>query len=117
MNTQLRKDLIRLAHTNPELRPHLMPLLKQATFMPSGIIKAFYGIFGGSRSLPKEATATEQVWLILERILQGGIDASNARQVIRLGNKMQEHTAHLRLLLDAINKHMTSLVEEARRQK
>lgn len=26
----LRKKLIRMAHANPELRPHLMPLLKQA---------------------------------------------------------------------------------------
>lgn len=31
MDTQLRRGLIRLAHTNPELRPHLLPLLKQAS--------------------------------------------------------------------------------------
>jgi hypothetical protein len=30
-DTLLRKELIKLAHSNPELRPHLMPLLvKQA---------------------------------------------------------------------------------------
>ncbi len=27
----LRKDFIRLAHANPEIRPHLLPLLKEAS--------------------------------------------------------------------------------------
>lgn len=30
MTNNLRSSLIRLAHTNPDLRPHLLPLLKEA---------------------------------------------------------------------------------------
>ena len=32
----LRDKLVRLAHVNPELRPHLLPLLKSATFWEGG---------------------------------------------------------------------------------
>ena len=42
---QLRQDLIRLAHANPELRPHLMPMIKQ-----SGV----RWLYEAKVSLPKE---------------------------------------------------------------
>jgi hypothetical protein len=34
MSSNLRAGLIRLAHANPELRPHLLPLLKEAAKAP-----------------------------------------------------------------------------------
>lgn len=33
-DTQLRKAVIRLAHENPDLRPHLLPLVKEAGDLP-----------------------------------------------------------------------------------
>ena len=34
----LRSSLIRLAHANPELRPHLLPILKEATALTPGVV-------------------------------------------------------------------------------
>jgi hypothetical protein len=36
----LRSRLIRLAHANPELRPHLLPLLKEASYKPVNFLYA-----------------------------------------------------------------------------
>ena len=36
MSNNLRSSIIRLASTNPELRPHLMPLLKEAAYPREG---------------------------------------------------------------------------------
>ena len=47
----LRKSLIRLAHSNPELRADLLPLLKEATeFPPDSIGKEVSGPEGGKGS-------------------------------------------------------------------
>lgn len=35
MSDSLRSKVIRLAHQNPELRPHLLPLLKEAAKAPA----------------------------------------------------------------------------------
>lgn len=41
--SDLRSKVIRLAHQNPELRPHLMPLLKEAAkSTPSDLDYAFF---------------------------------------------------------------------------
>lgn len=35
MSESLRSAVIKLAHANPELRPHLLPILKEATVFPT----------------------------------------------------------------------------------
>jgi hypothetical protein len=37
----LRSKLIRLAHQNPELRPHLLPLVTKTAALPDGTVKTF----------------------------------------------------------------------------
>ena len=50
MNNQaLRSKVIRLAHQNPELRPHLLPLLKEAA---SKTVKIWEVIYDGTGSGP-----------------------------------------------------------------
>jgi hypothetical protein len=36
--TTLRAKLIRLAHSNPELRPHILPLVKTAAYRPQYLL-------------------------------------------------------------------------------
>jgi hypothetical protein len=46
----LRKKLIRLAHTNPELRKDLLPLLKEAAETPNEWFDAFSDWWGGIKN-------------------------------------------------------------------
>lgn len=52
--TTLRSKVIRLAHANPELRPHLLPLLKEAGGTPDAkatakqVAEALAKVFGGA---------------------------------------------------------------------
>ena len=48
-DTNLRSSLIKLAHSNPELRPMLLPLLKEAAKKPEGAGWEKTGVQGGMR--------------------------------------------------------------------
>ena len=56
-DTKLRSSIIRLASTNPELRPHLLPLLKEAGSHVEGleISQSFFTLQNRLNDLKKEA--------------------------------------------------------------
>lgn len=74
MNTEhkLRSGLIRLAHANPELRPHLLPILassKTATLPPTLLGKAVKHTMDKAREsyladgeVPANQSASSEVW-------------------------------------------------------
>lgn len=47
----LRKDIIRLAHANPKLREHLLPLLEDGSKKTAGVAQTILKQLGGARRL------------------------------------------------------------------
>lgn len=59
----LRSSLIRLAHSNPALREHLLPLLKGASAIPYEIGRSLVDVLRGVRTSMEIPPKHEQ-WLI-----------------------------------------------------
>ena len=107
--TSLRSGLIRLAQTNPDLRPHLLPLLRGKES-------------GGNFPFPKELERTfagldaSQSWQLIREIVLNGITEANLREMV-----LEEAALHsnqfLWRLMGVVQKHgVISLAVEAKRK-
>ena len=90
-DTKLRSSIIRLAHTNPELRPHLLPLLKEAgsTLTLSGLVEFVAGQMLTNSTGEAQLTRSVKNWAVktgvtgdidhlVEGLLRVGLELSSS---------------------------------------
>lgn len=94
MSDTLRTKVIRLAHTNPALRPHLLPLLKEAASPAdrkkkiAAIFKRFKGVGDGMVSGGKHKimlAAEDYETVVLEDATDEEIDRLYNKYILRMG--------------------------------
>jgi hypothetical protein len=72
MSNDLRSRTIRLAHANPELRPHLLPLLKvagQPDYLPKGGMDSFKAFEKLVKDLPDDAPKKDSIEESLKELM------------------------------------------------